>query len=113
LEILEGRLVDEKETRKVIQERNQATEKCWIENIKYWADKLKLINEKYMIVMGSTSNSGSQNSQNNLQNCQNLQNHRINFPKELDLVIRDMKKTTLEPQKCLSLEEPLDLTVTK
>ena len=63
--------------------------------------------------MGSTSNSGSQNSQNNLQNCQNLQNHLINFPKELDLVIRDMKKSTLEPQKSLSLEEPLDLTVTK
>ena len=58
-----------------------------------------------MIVIGSTSNSGFQTSQNNLQNCQNLQNHRINFPKELDLVIRDMKKTTLE--------EPLDLTVTK
>ena len=79
----------------------------WIENIEYWADKLKLINDKHMIVMGSTSNSGSQNSQNNLQNCQNLQNHLINFPKELDLVIRDMKKTTLD------LEEPLDLTVTK
>ena len=55
--------------------------------------------------MGSTSYSGFQTSQNNLQNCQNLQNHWINFPKELDLVIRDMKKTTLE--------EPLDLTVTK
>ena len=55
--------------------------------------------------MGSTSNSGFPNSQNNLQNGQNLQNHLINFPKELDLVIRDMKKSTLE--------EPLDLTVTK
>ena len=77
----------------------------WIENIEYWADKLKLINDKHMIVMGSTLNSGFPNSQNNLQNGQNLQNHLINFPKELDLVIRDMKKTTLE--------EPLDLTVTK
>jgi hypothetical protein len=62
-----------------------------------------------MIVMGSTSNSGFPNSQNNLQN---LQNHRINFPKELDLVIRDMKKTTLESHKYPNLEEPLDLTVT-
>ena len=60
--------------------------------------------------MGSTSNSGFPNSQNNLQN---LQNHRINFPKELDLVIRDMKKTTLESHKYPNLEEPLDLTVTK
>ena len=63
-----------------------------------------------MIVMGSTLNSGFPNSQNNLQN---LQNHRINFPKELDLVIRDMKKTTLESHKYPNLEEPLDLTVTK
>ena len=74
----------------------------WIENVEYWADKLNLINKKYMIVMGSTSNSGFPNAQNNLQNCQN---HLINFPKELDLVIREMKKSTLE--------EPLDLTVTK
>merc|ERR1712086_388592 len=63
VKILEEQLEDKKETRKIIQERNQAKEKFWIENIKYWADKLKLINEKYMIVMGSTSNSGSQNSQ--------------------------------------------------
>ena len=63
--------------------------------------------------MGSTSNSGSQNSQNSHQNCQNLQNHLINFPKELDLVIREMKKSTLESQKCPSLEEPLDLSVSK
>jgi hypothetical protein len=75
---------------------------------------LKLINEKYLIVIGSTSNSGSQNSQNSHQNCQNLQNHLINFPKELDLVIREMKKSTLEShQKCPSLEEPLDLSVSK
>ena len=85
----------------------------WIENVEYWADKLNLINKKYMIVMGSTSNSGFPNAQNNLQNCQNLQNHLINFPKELDLVIRDMKKSTLESHKCSNLEEPLDLTVTK
>jgi hypothetical protein len=33
--------------------------------------------------------------------------------KELDSVITDMKKTTLESQKCPNSEEPLDLTVTK
>jgi len=113
VEILEDQLAAVKETQKTVQERNQAKENLWIENVEYWADKLNLINKKYMIVMGSTSNSGFPNAQNNLQNCQNLQNHLINFPKELDLVIRHMKKTTLEPQKFLSLEEPLDLTVTK
>ena len=49
---------------------------------------------------------GMRNLQYETRICQKI--HQINFPKELDLVIRDMKKTTLEPQKCLSLEEPLD-----
>ena len=90
----------------------QALDDYWSENIRYWADKLKLVNEKYMAALWEIQALSASNG------LQNLQSHIVSLPNDLDLIIKEMKNSVLDSnrfscQKKQNLEEPLDLSVQK
>ena len=90
----------------------QALDNYWSENIRYWAEKLKLVNEKYMAALWEIQAVSASNG------IQNLQSHIVSLPNDLDLIIKEMKNSVLNSnrfscQKKRNLEEPLDLSVKK
>ena len=90
----------------------QALDNYWSENIRYWAEKLKLVNEKYMAALWEIQAVSASNG------IQNLQSHIVSLPNDLDLIIKEMKNSILDSnrfscQKKRNLEEPLDLSVQK
>ena len=90
----------------------QALDNYWSENIRYWAEKLKLVNEKYMAALWEIQAVSASNG------IQNLQSHIVSLPNDLDLIIKEMKNSVLNSnrfscQKKRNLEEPLDLSVQK
>ena len=90
----------------------QALNNYWSENIRYWAEKLKLVNEKYMAALWEIQALSASNG------IQNLQSHIVSLPNDLDLIIKEMKNSVLNSnrfscQKKRNLEEPLDLSVKK
>ena len=90
----------------------QALDDYWSGNIRYWAEKLKLVNEKYMAALWDIQ---AQTASNGLQN---LQSHIVSLPNDLDLIIKEMKNSILDSnrfscQKKRNFEEPLDLSVQK
>ena len=90
----------------------QALDNYWSENIRYWAEKLKLVNEKYMAALWEIQALSASNG------IQNLQSHIVSLPNDLDLIIKEMKNSILDSnrfscQKKRNLEEPLDLSVQK
>ena len=90
----------------------QALDNYWSENIRYWAEKLKLVNEKYMAALWEIQAVSASNG------LQNLQSHIVSLPNDLDLIIKEMKNSVLNSnrfscQRKRNLEEPLDLSVQK
>ena len=90
----------------------QALDNYWSENIRYWAEKLKLVNEKYMAALWEIQSLSASNG------LQNLQSHIVSLPNDLDVIIKEMKNSVLDSnrfscQKKRNLEEPLDLSVQK
>ena len=84
----------------------------WSENIDYWAEKLKLINTKYMAALWEIQAISASNG------LQNLQSHIGSLSTDLDLIIKEMKNYILDSnrfsyQKKRNSEEPLDLSVRK
>ena len=88
----------------------QALGYYWSENLHYWAEKLKLINEKYMAALWGIQAISASNG------LQNLQSHIVSLPNDLDLIIKEMKNSIFDSnkfscQKKQNSEKPLDLSV--
>ena len=111
--VLEGRYTGYKKLSTLVERLFfQALDNYWSENIRYWAEKLKLVNEKYMAALWEIQASSSSNG------LHNLQSHIVSLPNDLDLIIKEMKNSVLNSNrfscpKKRNLEEPLDLSVKK
>ena len=78
----------------------------------YWAEKLKLINKKYMAALWEIQVISASNG------LQNLQSHFVSLPNDLDLIIKKIKNSIFDSnrfscQKKQNSEEPLDLSARK